>query len=478
MLSAYRPLLAEPRLRRLLGAFGVSDLGDGMSVVAVPLLAIGIAAPGRAGMLVGASVAAYALPGVVGALVFGRWLRRLPAARLLLADSVLRAACLSAVALTWAFGVLQPVGLVVLLGLSSLLHAWGSAGKYTLLAELLPPDQRLAGNSLAGSTSSLAMVVGPAVAGVGAAVAGPGWVIGADGLSFALLGLVVWSVHREVRGDARGARTAESAGAGGSTSGLRFLRGRPLLLGLLVLTWAFNFLFGPVEVALPLHVTGGDRGHTTLLGAYWTAFGIGAVAGGLAVGALRRLSPAPVLLAVVACWGLVLLPFGFGPPTAVELVCFGLGGMIYGPFPAVSYTLLQSRTPAAALSSVLAARSAVLLTAAPVGTAIGGPLTSVFRPAHVLAGSGAATLLLAVAAVVAWRGRRLLGRVSAPPAQPAAPAPTVAPTPTPRPAQAPAPARRPATPPRRPAAEDRPRPATAAHTPPPASPGHSRSASR
>jgi MFS family permease len=449
-LSAYRPLLSDPRLRRLLGAFGVSDLGDGMSVVAVPLLAIEIAAPGQAGMLVGASVAAYALPGVVGALVFGRWLRRLPAASLLLADSTLRAACLSAVALAWAFGALGPTGLVALLGLSSLLHAWGSAGKFTLLAELLPPEQRLAGNSLASSTSSLAMIAGPAVAGVGAAVAGPGWVIGADGLSFALLALVVWSVHREAREEIRG---APPAGTRGSTSGLRFLRGRPTLLGLLVLTWVFNFLFGPVEVALPLHVTGGDGGRTELLGAYWTAFGIGAVAGGLTVGALRRLSPAPVLLAIVGCWGLILLPFGFGSPTAVELVCFGLGGMIYGPFPAVSYTLLQSRTPAAALSSVLAARSAVLLTAAPVGTAIGGPLTSVFTPAHVLAGSGAATLLLALTAMLAWRGRRVLGRLSGPDRR----SPQV-----------------PATPPRRPAGQNLRRTATAAHTPPPASPERSR----
>nr|WP_272955924.1 MFS transporter [Actinopolymorpha rutila] len=444
----------------MLGAFGVSDLGDGMSVVAVPLLAIEIAAPGQAGMLVGASVAAYALPGVVGALAFGRWLRRLPAASLLLADSTLRAACLSAVALAWAFGVLQPAGLVALLGLSSLLHAWGSAGKFTLLAELLPPDQRLAGNSLASSTSSLAMIVGPAVAGVGAALAGPGWVIGADGLSFVLLAMVVWSVHREVRRDPHRARPADPAGTRGSTSGLRFLRGRPTLLGLLVLTWAFNFLFGPVEVALPLHVTGGDSGHTELLGAYWTAFGIGAVTGGLTVGALRRLSPAPVLLAIVGCWGLILLPFGFGPPTAVELVCFGLGGMIYGPFPAVSYTLLQSRTPAVALSSVLAARSAVLLTAAPVGTAIGGPLTSAFLPAHVLAGSGAATLLLALAAVLAWRGRRVLDRLSGPDRRP-------------RREPATPPPRHPAAPPQRPAEEGR-RPATAAHTPPPASPGRSR----
>jgi hypothetical protein len=33
------------------------------------------------------------------------------------------------------------------------------------------------------------------------------------------------------------------------------LRSHPQLLGLLTLTWFFNLPYGPVEVALPLHVT-------------------------------------------------------------------------------------------------------------------------------------------------------------------------------------------------------------------------------
>jgi hypothetical protein len=88
--------------RRLVLGFAVSYLGDGMSVVAVAWLAIELAPQATAGLWVGGAVAAYTLPGMVGAL----------------------------------------------LAVSSVLHAWGSAGKYTLLAELLPGEQRLAANSI------------------------------------------------------------------------------------------------------------------------------------------------------------------------------------------------------------------------------------------------------------------------------------------------------------------------------------------
>src|SRR5690606_507021 len=91
--------------------------------------------------------------------------------------------------------------------------------------------------------------------------------------------------------------------------GLALLRNRPELLGLLVLTWLFNFLYGPVEVALPLHVTDDLHAPGTLLGLYWALFGVGAVLGGLAVGALKRLPLWPATLAIVLGWGLTLLPF-------------------------------------------------------------------------------------------------------------------------------------------------------------------------
>jgi MFS family permease len=124
--SAYRPVLANREFRRLLLGFAVSYLGDGMSFVAVPWLAIELAPQATAGLWVGGAVAAYTLPGVAGALVLGRRLRRVSARRLLLADNVVRGVALGAVPLAWLAGLLTLPLYVALLAVSSLLHAWAA----------------------------------------------------------------------------------------------------------------------------------------------------------------------------------------------------------------------------------------------------------------------------------------------------------------------------------------------------------------
>ncbi|WP_232792570.1 MFS transporter [Actinacidiphila yeochonensis] len=378
--EAYRPLLASAGFRRLVPALAASDLGDGMSVVAVPWLALQLAPQGRSGLFVGAAVAAYALPGALGALVLGPLLRRFPAPRLLAADAWLRALLLGCVPLARAAGVLHPAVYVALLAASSVLHAWGGAGKYALLARMLPPEHRLAANSLVGASASASVVAGPALAGLLVAAVGPVWLIGADALSFAVLALQVGRLGRrdgcgghEHDGGRDAAKRCAAAvresGAdpaeGRPSGGGALLRRRPELLGILALTWCFNALYGPVEVALPLHVTQDLHAGASLLGLYWTLFGAGAVLGGLAGGALRRLPLWPAALGIVAGWGLALLPFGAGAPVAVTVVCFALGGLVYGPFTALTLTLFQDRTPPRQLTAVLAARAAALLTAAP-----------------------------------------------------------------------------------------------------------------
>jgi MFS family permease len=401
--AAYRPVLANRVFRRLILGFGVSYLGDGMSFVAVAWLAIELAPPASVGLWVGAAVAAYTLPGVVGALVFGRRLRRVSARRLLLADNVLRGVVLGVVPLAWLAGLLTPAPYVALLAVSSLLHAWGSAGKYTLLAELLPGEQRLAANTLVGSLDFTAMIAGPAIAGVLVTYVSSALVLGLDALTYVFLAVLV---ARTTLPESGHVSPVDQAAARG---GLALLRSRPELLGLLTLTWFFNVSYGPVEVALPLHVTGDLHAPGTLLGLYWMLFGIGAVLGGLAVGALRRLPLWPVTVTIVVGWGLTLLPFGLGAPVAVTIACFMLGGAIYGPFVALSVTLMQAKAPPQHLAAMLAARSAVLLTAAPLGTALGGPLTTALGPRATLGGSGLVTVALGIVAgvlLLARHGKR------------------------------------------------------------------------
>ncbi len=224
--------------------------------------------------------------------------------------------------------------------------------------------------------------------------------LGLDALTYVFLAVLVALMRLPESGHVSLVDRAAASG------GLAQLRSHPELLALLTLTWFFNLLHGPVEVALPLHVTHDLHAPGTLLGVYWMLFGIGAVLGGLAVGTLRQLPLWPVTVVIVVAWGLALLPFGFDVPTAVTVACFTLGGAIYGPFVALSVTLMQTKAPPQHLAAMLAARSAALLTASPLGTALGGPLTTALGPRATLGGSGLATLALGAVECVVLLARR------------------------------------------------------------------------
>jgi hypothetical protein len=95
---------------------------------------------------------------------------------------------------------------------------------------------------------------------------------------------------RRRRDSAPRSATAVGAAPAVATGGWRTILGQPRLLGLLAVTCVFFFLYGPVEVALPVHVARELRGSAGLLGLYWTVFGVGATLGGLGAGLLRHRS--------------------------------------------------------------------------------------------------------------------------------------------------------------------------------------------
>ncbi|HEY7464288.1 MAG TPA: MFS transporter [Candidatus Limnocylindria bacterium] len=395
--QAYRQLLARREIRLLLAGLGVSSLGDGISTVTIAWLAVGIAPAGLLGLYVGLAVAAYTLPGVIGALTFGRFLRGRPARTLVLVHAILRAGSLSAIALLALFGALTPPVYVLLLATSSLMAAWGNAGEYTMLSALAGASSRFAVNSLASAQTSLAFIVGPLLAGTLLAILSPGWLLLADALTFAFLGAAAWLT-----------RTDAGAGDGpvdmqAAESGFRLLRRRDLL-SLTVLTWLFFLLYGPVEVALPVYVAEDVGASAQLLAAYWTAFGVGALVSILLTGALRAGNMRRIALLIVAGWGACLIPFA-GAPIPVTVAFFAIGGIVYGPFVPLTYSIYQSATTERNLPSLLAARSALMLVSTPLGTALGGPLVGALGGRGTLLWSGIATVVLAVAGAIAWRER-------------------------------------------------------------------------
>jgi hypothetical protein len=349
------------------------------------------------GIFVGGAVAAYTLPGALGALVFRRALRGRSARVLVLANCLLRAGLLASVAVLTLLGGLAPISYVILLAGSSVLSAWGTAGEYTMLSALGGPDGRLAANSFASAQASAAVIVGPAIAGLLLARIGPGWLIGADAASFAYLGVQAWRISLEEPA------TPEQLDAPDGESGFGLLRRRGLL-SLLALTWLFFFLYGPVEDALPVYVARDLHAHASLFGAYWAAYGAGALVASLVTGTMRGREHRTVVVLIVAGWGACLIPFTFAP-VAVTIGCFALGGLIYGPFIPLTYSIFQSATTTANLPSVLAARGAFTVIATPLGAAVGGPLVGAIGAAGTLTASGGATVVLAAVTAIAWRGK-------------------------------------------------------------------------
>jgi MFS family permease len=281
----------------------------------------------------------------------------------------------------------------------------GHAARYALVAQLLPADQRLAANALLSTSMWVSRIGGPALAGVLTTVVAPAWVIGLDALSFAVLAVQAGHITAPAgRSTAPVKSEPATAMAEGRPAGaLTVLRARHDLLVLLVVAALFNFAYGPIEVALPLFVSDDLHAGPDLLGLYWATFGAGAVGGAFAAGLMRRLPLWPVLLGIIAGHGVAMLPFGLPAPAAASLVGFGLAGVIYGPYNALSFNLFQDVTPTEQLTTVLAFRAALLLTATPLGAALAGPLTATLGARQTLTATGIAMIVIAAGAATIWR---------------------------------------------------------------------------
>jgi hypothetical protein len=412
--SPYYPALSHPVFRKVLPGTAASALGDGMSAVAIAWLAVTMAPPGSRGLWVGAAVAAYSLPGAIGGVALRRWLSGRHGAGLVIVNAVLRAGALGLVGGLALAGRLDLPAYVALLGVSSLLSAWGVAGKYTLIADLLPAGQRVAGNSVFGLADQVSLMIGPALAGGVTALAGPALVIVLDAASWVVLAV---SYARVAPLAARLAKPAEGpapdaapAPTPAGASAWAMIRSSPVLPGLLALTFVFYLLYGPIEVALPVHVATDLHGSAALLGLIWTIFGVGAVVGELTAPFLRRWPVWPVMTGIVLGWGLALVPFGLPTPLWAGLAAFTAGAVIWGPWMSLSMGVFQDASPPGALAQVLAARGSLLILASPIGIALGGPLVTAVGARGTLLVSALATITLGLVTVatllLARRNRR------------------------------------------------------------------------
>jgi DHA3 family macrolide efflux protein-like MFS transporter len=344
--NPYRSVAAHPRVRWILPAVAVSSLGDGMAEVAVIWLALRLAPPGGEGWWVAAAAGAYTLPGAVGTLVLGRFVRRRDPVLLAAGDAALRAVALTAVAGTYLLGALTPALYVLGLGLSSVLHAWGQAGLGGPL---------LAAALLARTDAALVLAL--------------------DGGTFAVLAVALLAGRR--RGPSRSVVAERPRSPGHPAAALSLI-----VLGAVVLLF-----FGAVYVMLPLLARQHPGGGSTFLAVLYTAFTVGALVGSGLSGFLDGLPPRLLIAVLTGAFALSLAVLGLPVPEVLTVVSFAVSGLLWSMYSTVSITLLQRTVEPSTLVGVLALNSSARLVALPVGYGLGGLLVSLagLRPAILLA---------------------------------------------------------------------------------------------
>ncbi len=186
--------LEQAPLRALLLANYISWLGNGVTIVAVPIYVL--ARTGNT-MAAGVAGAANALPliiaGVAGGVLVDRWGARRSS---ILADS-LAGLCTAAVPILDRSVPLAAI--VLLLFLRSLLSTPGNVARLTLLPSLadLAGVRRQTANTLYQLAPRLALIAGPAIAGISISFVGAATTLVFDAMTFVVSALLVAAFVRQ-----------------------------------------------------------------------------------------------------------------------------------------------------------------------------------------------------------------------------------------------------------------------------------------
>jgi MFS family permease len=298
----------------------ISELGSVVTRTAVPLVALLLLGAGpfeMALLIVSASLAVL----LVG-LVAGAWVDRLRRRPLLIAADTIRAILLLSIPLAYFADVLRIEYLYVVVFLAGSLGSLFDAAYPAYVPSLIGVDRVLEGNSKLATSSSLAEIGGPGIAGGLVQLIGAPFAILVDAISFGVSALSLGLIRRPE--PPRPPRTTPTHVRHEIAEGLLLVARHPLLVPLTLrsviahVAGSFYGVLYTIYLIEDLHLS------PFLLGVVVSAGGVGALLGSfLAARVVSRLGLGPALIwtAIGASMIGVLTPLAGGPlPVAVLMV--------------------------------------------------------------------------------------------------------------------------------------------------------------
>lgn len=404
---------APAGFRRLWAADTVGQAGTAVTLLALPLVAVGTldATPFQAGLLMACEYLAFLLVGLPA----GAWVDRSRHRRVMIAGGLGRALLLATVPLTAALGALTlPQLYAVAFGLS-LCAVFSDVAAQSVLPRLVDGERLVEANVRLESTRGLVQAAGPGVGGLLLAVVTAPAALAVDAFGHLASALLLTGVRPA---DTVPGPGPESGGREGLraeiAAGLRFVFRHPRLRAVTLASALSNFC-GTVGAAVLMVLLAGDLGLSPLwCGLVFTAEAAGGLLGGLLTARLAdrfgdgRAMCGSLLLSGVA-WLAAVPAFQDDWRFAVAVALQALGWAAFMPFKIGAVSLRQRLCPPELLGRVTATVRFVVWGTMPAGALAGGLLGEWFG-ARAALWTGAVAELLAVVPLLAMASSRRGGR--------------------------------------------------------------------
>ena len=393
--------LRQRSIFALISAEVVSSLGSQMTFLALPWFVLSTTgSPTRMGIVLAAELAPIAILGIPSGAVIARFGAR----RTMIVSDLMRVPLLASIPLLHELGVLTFPLLLGLVALIGVFLAPYFASQRLILPELVGDDEHVVAqaNAVVEGANRATSLLGPATAGLLIAAFSAPVVLYVDAAtflcSFALLSLFVPS------------RPAlpQSEDGKGVLAGIRFLL-RDRMLRVLGVTALITNGLGQILSAGLTVLAYEEYSSSKVAGAFFAAFGLGAVLGSVAaVKIVGRHDP--LRLGATAFVALTLPVFALSLELPVPAVMVALAASsFFGPLVnAPLIGVITMRTPEALRAKVMTSVLTMAMLAGPLGMVVAGPLLEAWGPHPVFLLVATGQLLATIPfAIVAFGGERV-----------------------------------------------------------------------
>jgi MFS family permease len=387
-----RPFRDSPAFRRLWLGQAISFIGGELSFVAIPYQVFQLT---HSTLDVGLLGLCELGPLLVAPLVGGTLADAVDRRRLLLRTELALAAVSLLLAVNASLTHPRVWALYVLLTLGTTAFSLGTPALRSLLPRIVADDQIAAASALEGIYSNFAAVAGPVLAGVLIAAVGLTTTYLIDVATFTASLASLWLLP-----PLPPAHDADRPSVRAMADGLRYVRSRPILLGIFLVDT--NAMIFGMPMALFPAVGAELGGGAPVVGLLYGAPYAGALVASLVSGWVGHVRRQGLGVAVAAsCWGVALVLFGFADALWLALLMLALAGAADYVSAVLRSVIVLQATPDAMRGRVTGIEFAQVASAPSLGNVEAGALAAATSLRFSIVSGGiasvAGTLLIALA---------------------------------------------------------------------------------